>query len=196
MNLKAKLLLSAALVGLPLVAAAHPGALADHTHTGFMSGLLHPLTGPDHLAAMLAVGMWSALVLRPRWVAPVAFVLLLLLGALAAQAGWAVPMVEPMIAASLLVIGLLMAARTHLPWWGGALLVGGFAFFHGAAHGTELAGSGAAAALAGMVIGTALLHGVGIGLGEVAQRRARWISAWAGAGVAALGSALLLRMAL
>ena len=89
-----------------------------------------------------------------------------------------------------------MAARTHVSWWGGSLLVGGFAFFHGAAHGTELAGSGAAAALAGMVIGTALLHGVGIGLGEVAQRRARWISAWAGAGVAALGSALLLRMAL
>ena len=107
----------------PLAAVAHPGALADHSHTGFVSGLLHPLTGPDHLAAMLAVGMWSALVLRPRWAAPLAFVLLLLAGAWAAQAGLQVPAVEPMIAASLLVMGLLIVTRAQLPWWGGALVV-------------------------------------------------------------------------
>ncbi len=189
-------LLLTTLCAAPQLALAHPGGLADHAHTGFIGGLMHPLTGADHLAAMLAVGMWSALVLRPRWAAPLAFVVLLLAGALAAQAGLAVPAVEPMIAASLLVMGLLIATRARSPWWGGALLVGGFAFFHGAAHGIELAGSGATAALMGMLIGTALLHAAGIGLGEVARRRARWISAAAGAAVAALGSVLLLRMAL
>ena len=196
MKLKANNFLTGGVLAAPAVAFAHPGALANHVHTGFMSGLLHPLTGPDHLAAMLAVGMWSALVLRPRWAAPLAFVALLLVGALAAQAGLAVPAVEPMIAASLLVMGLLIATRAHLPWWGGALLVGAFAFFHGAAHGRELSGSGAAAALLGMVVGTAALHIAGMGLGEAALKRARWITATAGAVVAALGSVLLLRMAL
>ena len=196
MKLQAKHLVTGFALATPMAAFAHPGALADHVHTGFVSGLLHPLTGSDHLAAMLAVGMWSALVLRPRWAAPLAFVVLLLAGALAAQAGLAVPGVEPMIAASLLVIGLLIAARARLPVWGGALLVGAFAFFHGAAHGSELGGSGAAAALLGMVIGTALLHVAGMGLGEAALKRARWITATAGAAVAALGSVLLLRMAL
>jgi len=196
MKNKAKFLLTGVAATAPLAAFAHPGALADHVHSGFASGLLHPLTGLDHLAAMLAVGMWSALVLRPRWAAPLAFVALLLAGALAAQAGLAVPGIEPMIAASLLVIGLLTAARARLPVWGGALLVGAFAFFHGAAHGSELAGPGAAAALLGMVIGTAVLHLVGMGLGEAALRRARWISAVAGAAVAALGSVLLLRLAM
>ena len=179
-----------------LPALAHTGALGDHVHPGFMAGLLHPFTGIDHLAAMLAVGVWSALAVRPVWVAPLAFVALLLAGALAAQAGLAVPGVEPMIAASLLVIGLLTAARARLPVWGGALLVGAFAFFPGAAQGSELAGPGAAAALLGMVIGTALLHLVGMGLGEAALRRARWIGAVAGAAVAALGSVLLLRLAM
>ena len=61
----------------PALAFAHPGALADHAHTSFMAGLLHPLTGADHLAAMLAVGVWSALAIRPVWLAPLAFVAML-----------------------------------------------------------------------------------------------------------------------
>ena len=100
------------------------------------------------------------------------------------------------LAIAVVVAGLLIATRARLPVWGGALLVGAFAFFHGAAHGSELAGPGAAAALLGMVIGTAVLHLVGMGLGEAALQRARWISAVAGAAVAALGSVLLLRMAM
>lgn len=178
-----------------LPALAHTGALGDHVHTGFMAGLLHPFTGIDHLAAMLAVGVWSALAVRPVWVAPLAFVALLGAGALGGLAGVAVPGVEPMIAASLLVTGLLIATRAQWPVRAAALVAGLFAFFHGAAHGMELSGVGVAQALAGMLIGSAALHLTGIGLGRWVFDQRRWLSAMAGGAVALLGSALLLRMA-
>ena len=178
-----------------LPALAHTGALGDHVHTGFMAGLLHPFTGIDHLAAMLAVGVWSALAVRPVWVAPLAFVALLGAGALGGLAGVAVPGMEPMIAASLLVTGLLIATRAQWPVWAAALVAGLFAFFHGAAHGMELSGVGVAQALAGMLIGSAALHLTGIGLGRWVFDQRRWLSAMAGGAVALLGSALLLRMA-
>ncbi len=178
-----------------LPALAHTGALGDHVHPGFMAGLLHPFTGIDHLAAMLAVGVWSALAVRPVWMAPLAFVALLGAGALGGLAGVAVPGVEPMIAASLLVTGLLIATRAQWPVWAAALVAGLFAFFHGAAHGMELSGVGVAQALAGMLIGSAALHLTGIGLGRWVFDQRRWLSAMAGGAVALLGSALLLRMA-
>ena len=178
-----------------LPALAHTGALGDHVHTGFMAGLLHPFTGIDHLAAMLAVGVWSALAVRPVWVAPLAFVALLGAGALGGLAGVAVPGMEPMIAASLLVTGLLIATRAQWPVRAAALVAGLFAFFHGAAHGMELSGVGVAQALAGMLIGSAALHLTGIGLGRWVFDQRRWLSAMAGGAVALLGSALLLRMA-
>ena len=183
------------LLGPALPALAHTGALGDHVHPGFMAGLLHPFTGIDHLAAMLAVGVWSALAVRPVWVAPLAFVALLGAGALGGLAGVAVPGVEPMIAASLLVTGLLIATRAQWPVWAAALVAGLFAFFHGAAHGMELSGVGVAQALAGMLIGSAALHLAGIGLGRRVFGPHRWLSAMAGGAVALLGSALLLRMA-
>ena len=178
-----------------LPALAHTGALGDHVHPGFMAGLLHPFTGIDHLAAMLAVGVWSALAVRPVWVAPLAFVALLGAGALGGLAGVAVPGMEPMIAASLLVTGLLIATRAQWPVRAAALVAGLFAFFHGAAHGMELSGVGVAQALAGMLIGSAALHLTGIGLGRWVFDQRRWLSAMAGGAVALLGSALLLRMA-
>ena len=178
-----------------LPALAHTGALGDHVHPGFMAGLLHPFTGIDHLAAMLAVGVWSALAVRPVWVAPLAFVALLGAGALGGLAGVAVPGMEPMIAASLLVTGLLIATRAQWPVRAAALVAGLFAFFHGAAHGMELSGVGVAQALAGMLVGSAALHLTGIGLGRWVFDQRRWLSAMAGGAVALLGSALLLRMA-
>jgi len=177
---------------LPLAAAAHVGADAGGHH-GFASGLAHPFTGLDHLAAMLAVGLWSGLSARRAWAAPVVFAVLLLVGALLAAAGWVLPAVEPMIAASLLVLGLLLASRQGLPAPVAGALVGGFALFHGAAHGSELAGG---AALAGMVLATALLHGLGLGLGLALRGRdeaiARWLPRLGGTAVAAFGASLLL----
>ena len=196
MKNKARVILGALAPSLPALALAHPGGFAEHAHAGFTSGLLHPLTGVDHLAAMLAVGVWSALALRPVWLAPLAFIALLAAGALAGFAGLAVPAVEPMIAASLLVIGLLIATRARLPLGLAVALAGGFAAFHGAAHGLELGGDGAGSALAGMLVSTAALHLAGIGLGYAVFSRRRWLSASAGGALALLGSALLLRMAI
>ncbi|GKT25775.1 HupE/UreJ family protein [Acidovorax sp. SUPP3334] len=196
---------AAALLLLPVLAFAHPGHGAEdalHADAGFLdglvhpfTGLVHPFTGLDHLAAMLAVGVWSALAVRPVWLAPAAFVALLTAGATAGFLGVAVPAVEPMIAASLLVLGLLVAWRRHLAMPLAAGLAGAFAFFHGAAHGTELGGSGQWLALAGMVIATAALHATGIALGHAVIARHRWLAVMAGASTALLGATLLVRMA-
>ncbi|MCW5653315.1 HupE/UreJ family protein [Hydrogenophaga sp.] len=162
---------------------AHVGADGGGHH-GFLTGFFHPITGLDHLAAMLAVGVWSAMTARRIWAAPLAFASLLLVGALLAQAGIAFPAIEPMIAASMLVVGLLLAAQVKLPEAAGAVLVGAFALFHGAAHGQELAGAGA---LLGMVAGTALLHVAGMGVGLVMRRHSAWLPRAAGAAVALFG---------
>jgi len=180
---------------LPALVLAHPGVDGAHAHGALLSGLWHPFTGADHLAAMLALGVWSALSIRPVWLAPAAFVLMLAAGALAGFAGLAVPAVEPMIAASLLVIGLLIVRRQGLPLALAAGLAGLFAFFHGAAHGSELVGLGQWRSLAGMLASTALLHGAGIALGRTVFAHRRWLSGAAGGAVALLGSALLLRLA-
>lgn len=188
----------------PLAALAHVGAdAAAHAHVGFAQGLAHPFTGLDHLAAMVVVGLWSASAARggrdALW-APLGFASMLLAGALAGLAGLRVPAVEPMIAASLLVIGLLAATRLRLPGPVAAGLVGLFAAFHGAAHGIELAGDGnggggAVPALVGMVMATALLHAAGVGLGWTLRRRAAWLPRAIGAVVALAGVVLLGQLA-
>ncbi|MDQ7954838.1 MAG: HupE/UreJ family protein [Pseudomonadota bacterium] len=177
-----------------LPALAHTGADAG-LHHGLAAGFMHPLTGADHLAAMVAVGLWSALVARRGadllW-APLGFVAMLLVGALMGLAGVQLPAVEPMIAASLLVLGLLVVTRQRLPALAAAALVGVFAVFHGIAHGHELAGEpDAALTLAGMVAATAALHVAGIGLGYALRHANRWVPRIAGAAVALLGAALL-----
>lgn len=187
--------LTLACAAAPLALWAHTGA-TDHAHGGFADGFVHPFTGLDHLGAMLAVGLWSALAVRPVWLAPVAFVAMLVVGALAGFSGLVVPAVEPMIAASLLVLGLLVATRRGAPLAVAAGIVGVFAFFHGAAHGNELAGDSQWAALAGMALGSAILHGAGMAIGHMVQQRHRWVSTTAGAAVALLGAALLTRMAM
>lgn len=180
---------------LPATVLAHTAEGAGHLHGAFLAGLLHPFSGVDHLAAMLALGVWSALALRRAWLAPAAFVLMLAIGALAGFQGLAVPAVEPMVAASVLVLGLLLASRRHLPLMGAAALAGLFAFFHGAAHGHEMAGAGQWLAWSGMLLATAALHASGILLGRTVFTGRRWLASCAGAAVALLGSSLLLQMA-
>lgn len=187
----------AALAGAAPVVFAHTGADAGHVHGLVQSlgqGLAHPFTGPDHLAAMLALGAWSALTMRRKWLAPMAFAAALLVGAVMAMAGLRLPAIEPMIAASLLVLGLLMVTGTRLPLSAGMALAAAFALFHGSAHGQELNGSDGAWALAGMVAATMMLHASGIGMGLLVQRRATWMPRVAGAAVAAFGAVLLLPM--
>ena len=164
--------LVSALAGLlPLVAVSHTGDAA-HGHD-FITGFFHPLSGADHLAAMLTVGLWSGLALRRPWQAPLAFAVLLLVGALLGLSGLELPAVEPMIAASVLAPGsagrhpACPGARPgHGP--GGLFLPVSTAW----AHGAELEGG---LALLGMVLATWLLHVAGLGLGLWLRRtQARW----------------------
>ena len=184
---------------LSMSASAHTGVEA-HSHSGFISGLVHPLFGLDHLAAMVAVGLWSALAARKAgpelaW-GPVGFAAMLLVGAVLGLQGVALPAVEPMIAASLLVTGLLVVSRLHVPGLVAALGVGVFAIFHGVAHGYELAGEASAwPTLAGMLTATVLLHSAGLAAGWALRQRTVWISRTAGMAVALMGGALLAQMA-
>ena len=199
MRISRLILISTLATSAPIAALAHTGVDAG-MHHGFVTGFMHPLTGLDHLAAMLAVGLWSALVARRAWPdllwAPAGFAALLLVGALAGLQGLEVPGVEPMIATSLLVMGLLVVTRLRVPGPVAALLVGAFAAFHGLAHGYELAGEpSAAVTLAGMLSATVLLHGAGIGLGWALRHAPRWTPQLTGGAVALLGLALLTRLA-
>ena len=176
----------------PALALAHGDGGHDHgAASAFVAGLAHPFTGLDHLFAMLALGVWSALALKRAWLAPLAFVAALLAGALLAMAGLSLPAIEPMIAASLLVLGLLTASRAPLPVAAGMAVAAMFAVFHGAAHGQELQGEAGAAALAGMLLATAALHAAGIGIGSLMRDRSPWLPRAAGAAVALFGVALL-----
>ena len=134
---------------------------------GFVAGFSHPILGWDHVAAMVAVGLWGAFLGLPAiWILPVVFPLVMAFGAVAGIVGLDVPAVETGIALSAVVLGLmiLFAERPHI--WVAAIIVGTFAIFHGYAHGTELPSTVNAFAFAiGFVIATGLLHLLGIAVG-------------------------------
>jgi urease accessory protein len=140
--------------------------LDPNDHGSFLSGISHPLFGLDHIVVMVAVGLWAGIIGgRALWVVPGAFVGAMAGGYLLSLGDISLPFVEPVILASVVTLGLLIAAAVRLPVALGALLVAIFALFHGYAHGGEI---GAAAALPfglGFALATALLHAVGIGLG-------------------------------
>jgi urease accessory protein len=191
-----------ALLALPIIAAASGSALAHtgvdtHQHLGFMAGFLHPFTGLDHLAVMLSIGLWSALIAqkfgREMLWGPLGFANLLLVGAALGLEGVAIPAVEPMIAASLLAAGLLVLTKLPLRGPVAAMLAGMFALFHGLSHGYELAENvNAFQTLAGMVGATLLLHTLGLALGWSLRGANVWVPRLLGGAIAALGSALLL----
>lgn len=135
-------------------------------HGSFAAGLSHPFFGLDHILAMVAVGLWAALLGgRAAWRVPTAFVGTMMLGFAVALAGLGLPFVEPVIAASVVVIGLLALVALQVPTHVGMTMVGFFAFFHGYAHGGELGAAGALSFCAGFAVATALLHAAGVGTG-------------------------------
>ncbi len=106
---------------------------------GFISGFTHPILGWDHVAAMVAVGLWGAFLGAPAiWILPVVFPLVMAFGAVAGIAGIPVPAIETGIALSSVVLGLMIVFAAKAPIWVAAVIVGAFAIFHGYAHGTEL----------------------------------------------------------
>ena len=130
-----------------------------------IAGLTHPFVGLDHLLAMIAVGIWAGqLGGRAVWLIPLTFVSVMAAAATLASFGLLLPLMEPAIACSVLVLGLLIAGSVRLPTSVGVLLVSLFAVFHGYAHGLELPQAASPILYgAGFVLATALLHGIGIG---------------------------------
>jgi urease accessory protein len=162
-----------ALVILAATAAPAFAHLNPEEHGSFAAGFSHPLFGIDHVLAMLAVGLWAALLGgRSVWLVPTAFVGTMTAGFAVVQAGLGLPFVEPVIAASVVVIGLLALVALQVPTIVGTVMVGFFAFFHGYAHGGELGDAGAWPFAVGFVLATALLHAIGLGVGIGAGRLA------------------------
>ncbi len=168
------------------MAMAHSG---DVSGAGFVTGFLHPVLGWDHVAAMVAVGLWGAFLGSPAiWVLPVAFPLVMALGAVAGTVGVPLPGIETGIAASALVIGLAVALAAKPPLWLAAVIVAAFAVFHGHAHGAEMPEAANPLAYAlGFVLATGALHLAGIAFGLLAVRPAGRIAVRAAGGVIALG---------
>ncbi len=133
---------------------------------GFAAGFAHPFGGLDHVVAMVAVGLWGAFLGQPAvWLLPVIFPVVMAFGGVLGLAGVPIPSVEIGIALSAVVLGVMVAGAQRPPLWIAALIVGGFAIFHGHAHGTELPGQASALDYsAGFVIATGLLHLAGIAL--------------------------------
>jgi urease accessory protein len=179
---------------LPLLAQANPQIGPS---IGFTRGLAHPLTGLDHICAMIAVGLWAAQRGgRALWLVPLTFVSVMALGGMVGMAKIRIPLVEPGIAASVLVLGLLIAAAVRLPLWSSVLLVGLFAFCHGHAHGWEMpvAASGLFFGL-GFIVSTIALHVSGIGIGLAAkQTGSTSLIRYAGGAIAVCGIYLCLNI--
>jgi len=182
-----------ALVLSPVAAFAHQEA---GQAAGLLAGLSHPLSGLDHVLAMIAVGLWGAVLGPPAiWVLPVAFPMVMAFGGLMGLLGFPLPGVEIGIAVSAVVLGALVLAEVRPPLWLAALIVAFFAIFHGHAHGRELPqGTSALLYSLGFVVATGLLHAFGILLG-VAHRWAagRRLVQLAGGGVALAGLFFLWR---
>jgi urease accessory protein len=152
------------------------GAAEAHTGTGlvggFASGFKHPLTGLDHLLAMVSVGLWGAFLGRPLiYALPVIFPAVMVGGAVLGMLNVPMPPVEVGIALSVLVLGGCVAFSVKAPTWAASLIVATFAVFHGYAHGKELPSAADPIGYSvGFVLATGLLHVLGIGLGFLKDR--------------------------
>ncbi len=154
-------------IGLTVASTAPAFAHLDpEEHGSFMAGFSHPLFGLDHILVMVAVGLWAAQIGgRALQAVPAAFVAMMAAGFGLAVAGLPLPFVEPVILASVVALGLLVAIAARLDVALSGVIVAVFALFHGHAHGGELGVAGAMPFAAGFVVATALLHGAGIALG-------------------------------
>ena len=165
---------------------------------GFASGFMHPILGWDHVAAMVAVGLWGAFLGKPAiWILPVVFPLVMAFGGALGVAGIPLPGVEIGIAISALVLGSMVLFAARPPLWLAAVVVGAFAIFHGHAHGTELPHAVSPLAYSlGFVLSTGMLHMCGIAFGLLARWKAGVLIVRAGGGVIALAGVLFLARAI
>lgn len=153
-------------LALPLLIGAAPAlAHSGHdVHSSAFAGLLHPLSGFDHLLAMLMVGLWAGIAFpRHWWVCPAAFVAFMLAGFAFGVTGGALPLAQMLITASLVGLGLALLLDIRPPVALSAALVALFAIGHGFAHGSEMAvGTDQMGFASGFLMSTALLHALGL----------------------------------
>ena len=189
-------------VGTSLLALAWPAIAWAHEESGqaagFLSGLAHPVSGLDHVLAMVAVGFWGAQLGAPAlWLLPVAFPMVMALGGMLGLMGFPLPGVEVGIAVSALVLGAMVVGEVKPPPAVAAAIVGLFAIFHGHAHGTELPdGASGLYYSIGFVIATGLLHAAGIGFGMIHSRPNGPLILRAAGGLVLLGGVYFLWQAL
>jgi urease accessory protein len=189
LNQRLSLAALAALVATEAFAHAQVGAAS-----GFGTGFMHPITGLDHVLAMVAVGLWGAQLGPPAlWLLPVTFPIVMACGGLLGLLGVPLPGVEIGIAASAILLGLAVMTERRPPLIVAAMLVGFFAIFHGHAHGTELPpGENGLLYSLGFVVATGCLHLLGIAIGTIHRWRSGQVALRiAGAGVSLAGTVFL-----
>jgi urease accessory protein len=181
--LAATVLLPAMLFGEPALAHSIGNSAA-----GFAGGFLHPLSGLDHLLAMVSVGIWGAELGAPAiWLLPIAFPLIMAVGGALGVVGVPLPAGELLIALSVAVLGTLVALARELPIAVALAIVGIFAIAHGHAHGVELPSAADALAFTvGFVLATGLLHLAGIAIGTLDRWPAGRFAIRVGGGAVAL----------
>jgi urease accessory protein len=187
-----KTLLAAGLLAFPALASAHVSVAAhDHSATwgqSLAAGLVHPLTGLDHLLAIVALSLWVLRAPRIEQVATLAaFTFLLVIGALLGVAGMQLPGAEALIGLSVVVLGAVVASGKQYHASVGLVVAGLFAIFHGFAHGAEMGGLVAAPYFAGFVASFLALAAGTIALGSLVESRTAAVLRPAGATIAAVG---------
>jgi len=188
------LLIATLSLGLSFPALAHTG---EGAIGGFISGLLHPVLGLDHVIAMVAVGLWGAFLGMPAiWLLPVVFPLVMAFGGILGIIGIPIPAVEIGIAVSAIGLGALVAFAARPPVWIAAIIVGIFAIFHGHAHGNELPDAANPLAYSiGFVLATGLLHATGIAFGMFTRSPAGRIAVRSGGVIIAITGCIFLVLA-
>ncbi|MBE9397384.1 HupE/UreJ family protein [Pontibacterium sp. N1Y112] len=189
--MKLKVATAASLLALSSTPAfAHTASVAEHS--SLLSGLVHPLVGVDHLLAMLAVGFWAAMQKNKlRLQIPMVFMLVLIAGFMLGQTAFNLPIVEAGIATSVLMLGLLIATAARLPTAVALGLSGGFALFHGYAHGAEAATSSMTLFAAGFLGSSLMLHLCGGMAANTVKTQLPALAKLAGLAIAAAGATLL-----
>jgi urease accessory protein len=179
----------------PTLAWAHT---AQGRAEGLLAGLHHPVSGLDHVLAMVSVGLWGAQLGAPAvWLLPVTFPMVMAFGGMLGLLGMPLPGVEVGIALSGILLGLAVLTEWRPSLGLAAVIVAFFAVFHGHAHGTELpAGASGLLYSIGFVVATGTLHAIGIGIGTVHRWRWGRIALRVAGGLVALAGAYFLWRAL